>query len=55
MVIAALILLVFIGTFVFLWRKSQPQPIEYEEFYVDEDAMQEMMIELFCRPVDEKE
>ena len=33
LVIAAFILLVFIGTFIFLWRKSQPQPVEYEEFY----------------------
>ena len=30
-VIAALILLVFVGTFVFLWFKSQPQPVEYDE------------------------
>ncbi len=33
-VIAALILLVFVGTFVFLWFKSQPQPVEYDEFTV---------------------
>jgi HlyD family secretion protein len=31
-IIALLVALVFIGTFVFLWRKSQPQPIAYEEF-----------------------
>ena len=31
-IIAAVILLVFAGTFVFLWQKSQPQPVEYEEF-----------------------
>ncbi|MGI6242057.1 MAG: efflux RND transporter periplasmic adaptor subunit [Prevotella sp.] len=31
-VIAALVLLIFIGTFVFLWQKSQPQPVVYEEF-----------------------
>ena len=30
--VAALVLLVFIGTFVFLWIKSRPQPISYEEF-----------------------
>ena len=30
--IAALVLLVFIGTFFFLWKKSQPQPVTYEEF-----------------------
>ena len=32
LVIAALIALVFIGTFVFLWRKSQPKPVEYQQF-----------------------
>ena len=31
-IIALLVALVFIGTFVFLWRKSQPQPVAYEEF-----------------------
>ena len=31
-IIAALVLLVFIGTFVFLWKKSRPQPVAYEEF-----------------------
>jgi HlyD family secretion protein len=31
-IVAALVLLVFIGTFVFLWQKSQPQPVVYEEF-----------------------
>ena len=30
--LAALVALLFIGTFVFLWRKSQPQPIVYTEF-----------------------
>ncbi|MBR5061503.1 MAG: efflux RND transporter periplasmic adaptor subunit [Prevotella sp.] len=32
LIIALLVALVFIGTFVFLWRKSQPQPVAYEEF-----------------------
>ena len=32
LIIAALIALVFIGTFVFLWRKSQPQEVVYNEF-----------------------
>ena len=27
-----LIILIFIGTFVFLWLKSKPQPTLYEEF-----------------------
>lgn len=31
-IIAGLVLLVFIGTFVFLWIQSQPQPVAYEEF-----------------------
>ena len=31
-VIAALVALVFIGMFVFLWMKSQPKPDVYEEF-----------------------
>lgn len=30
--LAAIIALVFIGTFIFLWKQSQPQPIVYEEF-----------------------
>ena len=30
LIIAALIALVFIGTFVFLWQKSQPQKVEYQ-------------------------
>jgi len=29
--IAALVALVFIGTFVFLWQKSQPKPVVYQE------------------------
>ncbi len=32
LIIAALIALIFIGTFVFLWQKSQPKPIVYSEF-----------------------
>ena len=31
LIIAAIIALIFIGTFVFLWQKSQPKPIVYEE------------------------
>ena len=31
-IIAAIIALIFIGTFVFLWMKSRPQSIVYEEF-----------------------
>ena len=29
--VAAIIALIFIGTFVFLWQKSQPKPVVYEE------------------------
>ena len=32
LIIAALIAVVFIGTFVFLWKKSQPKEIVYNEF-----------------------
>ena len=32
LMVAAIIALVFIGTFVFLWKKSQPQPVAYEEY-----------------------
>ena len=31
-VILALIAIVFVGTFVFLYIKSQPQPVVYDEF-----------------------
>lgn len=31
-IVAALIALIFIGTFVFLYKKSQPQPLTYDEF-----------------------
>ena len=31
-IIAALVVLIFIGTFVFLYEKSKPQPVVYDEF-----------------------
>ena len=31
-IVAGIILIIFIATFVFLWMKSQPQPMTYEEF-----------------------
>ncbi|MCR4810838.1 MAG: efflux RND transporter periplasmic adaptor subunit [Prevotella sp.] len=31
LIIAAIIALIFIGTFVFLWQKSQPKPVVYDE------------------------
>ena len=32
LIIAAIIAVIFIGTFVFLYKKSQPQPVVYNEF-----------------------
>ena len=32
LIIAAIIALIFIGTFVFLWQKSQPKEVTYQEF-----------------------
>ena len=32
LIIAAIVALIFIGTFVFLYEKSQPKPVEYTEF-----------------------
>ncbi len=32
MIVAAIVALIFIGTFVFLYEKSQPKPVEYTEF-----------------------
>ena len=32
LIIAAIIALIFIGTFVFLWQKSQPKEVVYDEF-----------------------
>ena len=31
LIIAIIIALIFIGTFVFLWQKSQPRQVEYSE------------------------
>ena len=31
-IVAGLVAVIFIGTFVFLWIQSQPKPVEYEEF-----------------------
>ncbi|MBQ9355988.1 MAG: efflux RND transporter periplasmic adaptor subunit [Prevotella sp.] len=32
LIIAAIVALIFIGTFMFLWQKSQPKPVVYTEF-----------------------
>lgn len=34
LIVAVCVLLIFVGTFVFLWKSSQPKPKEYEEFTV---------------------
>ena len=31
-IVASLVALLFVGTFVFLWAKSRPQEVVYEEF-----------------------
>ena len=42
--IAAIIALIFIGTFVFLWQKSQPKEIVYSEFTPKLDSLQKTTI-----------
>ena len=42
--IAAIIALIFIGTFVFLWQKSQPKEIVYSEFTPKLDSIQKTTI-----------
>ena len=32
LIVAAIVVLIFIGTFVFLWQKSQPEEVVYNEF-----------------------
>ena len=44
LIIAAIIALIFIGTFVFLWQKSQPQEIVYSEFTPKMDTLQRTTI-----------
>ena len=43
-IIAAIIALIFIGTFVFLWQKSQPQEIKYSELTPKMDSIQKTTI-----------
>ena len=40
LIIAAIIALIFIGTFVFLWQKSQPKETVYNEFTPKQDRGQ---------------
>ena len=44
LVIAALIVLVFIGTFVFLWQKSQPKEVVYSEFAPEQRDLQKTTV-----------
>ena len=44
LIIAAIIALIFIGTFVFLWQKSQPKEIVYNEFTPEKVDIQKTTI-----------
>ena len=44
LIIAAIIALIFIGTFVFLWQKSQPKETVYNEFTPTTDSIQKTTI-----------
>ena len=44
LIIAAIVALIFIGTFVFLWRKSQPKEIVYSEFVPEQKDLKKTTI-----------
>ena len=44
LIIAAIVALIFIGTFVFLWQKSQPKEIVYNEFTPKTDSIRKTTI-----------
>ena len=44
LIIAAIIAMIFIGTFVFLWQKSQPEEIVYNEFTPKNEDIQKTTI-----------
>ena len=44
LIIAAIVALIFIGTFVFLWQKSQPKEVVYNEFTPKLDSNQKTTI-----------
>lgn len=44
LIIAAIIALIFIGTFVFLWRKGQPKEVQYSEFTTGTDSIRKTTI-----------
>ena len=44
LIIAAIIAIVFIGTFVFLWQKSQPKPVVYQELEAQKNDIRKTTI-----------
>ena len=44
LIIFAIVALIFIGTFVFLWQKSQPKEVVYNEFTPQLDSIQKTTI-----------
>ena len=44
LIVAAIIALIFIGTFVFLWQKSQPKEVQYSEFTTGLDSIRKTTI-----------
>ena len=44
LIIAAIIALIFIGTFVFLWQKSQPKEVVYNEFTPKKENIQKTTV-----------
>ena len=44
LIIFAIVALIFIGTFVFLWQKSQPKEVVYNEFTPQLDSIQKTII-----------
>ena len=44
LIIAVIIALIFIGTFVFLWQKSQPKEVQYSELTPKMDSLQKTTI-----------
>ena len=44
LIVAAIIALIFIGTFVFLWQKSQPKEVVYSEFTPEKKDLQKTTV-----------
>lgn len=54
LILAALVALVFIGTFVFLWWQSRPQPVVYEEYVAEvKDVVKSTVVTGKIEPRDE--